>query len=399
MNRVRTAVLIPLMSCLWLAGPVFAEQPPVAEQAPVVSVEPARVTAMERRVALSGSLVARQEVAVYPQVAGHAVTELLADVGDRVRAGQMLARLHDGTLSGQLAQAQAEHERAQAGVKQAENQISSTIAALNEAVTALQRMRQLRQSGNISQAALDQAITSEAAAQAAAASAQDGLSVARAALAQADAARMIARLNLDFSRIASPVDGIVAARNVNLGELSGSASLPMFTVIADGEIELAAEVIETALPDLRPDGRVMLQLAGIGQVEGRIRLLPAMVDPATRLGILRVSLPEDPRLRPGLFASGWVVLNQWQGVTVPISAVLSGEEGDHVQVVSDDGIVETRPVTAGPIWQDRREVLEGLAEGERVMVRAGAFFRSGDRVRVKAAEVTEEGEAGGGGQP
>lgn len=382
MNTARYAVLVMILLGVWPAGQLSAQNRAELEEGPVVTVAPAKITTLEKRVALSGSLVAKQEVAIFPQVAGHAVTDLLADVGDRVEAGQVLAQLQDGILRGQLAQAQAEHERAQAGVKQAESQIRSTTAALNEAVTALERTRQLRQSGNISQAGLDQAVTAEATARGGADSAQDGLSVAQATLAQADAALMIAQLNLDFAQITSPVDGIVTARNVNLGDLAGSSALPMFTVITDGEIELAAEVIETAVPELRVDALVELEVAGIGPVEGRIRLLPASVDPTTRLGTLRVSLANDSRLRPGLYASGWIVLEKREALSVPTTAVLSDEDGEgYVQLVADGGVVETRPVVPGLIWQGRREVSDGLTEGDQVMVRAGAFFREGDRVR------------------
>ena len=371
--------------------------PPVATRAqeaagqvlPAVQVSEAASREMQRRVPVSGSLVARQEVVIHPKVNGYAVTELLADSGDRVEAGQVLARLQDQTLRAQLAQAEAEHERAAAGIKQAESQIASAAAALTEASATLERTRRLRASGSTAQAALDQAVAAQATAQANADSARDGLSVARAALAQADAARVIARLNLDYARITSPVDGVVIERNVNLGELSGSAALPMFRVIADGEVELAAEVIESAIPELRIGAPVTLEVSGVGRLEGRIRLLPAAVDPATRLGTMRVALDPDERLRPGLFASGWIVTQSVEAVAVPTSAVLTGEQGDYVQVVRD-GQVETRPVRAGLIWDGHRQIAEGLTEGETVLTRAGAFFRTGDRVQVIAPG---EGEA------
>ena len=70
-----------------------------------------------------------------------------------------------------------------------------------------------------------------------------------------------------------------------------------------------------------------------------------------------------------------------EAVTVPASAILSDDQGDRVQVVRD-GKVDSRPVRAGVVWQQRREILEGLTEGETVIARAGAFFLSGDRVRA-----------------
>ena len=111
---------------------------------------------------------------------------------------------------------------AEAGIRQAESQIASAEATATEAASALERTRSLRRSGNASQAVLDQAVATETSARAAAASALDGLGVARAALAQADASRRIARLNLGYARIAAPVDGVVVARTA---ELAGEVAL------------------------------------------------------------------------------------------------------------------------------------------------------------------------------
>ncbi|MDF3606068.1 efflux RND transporter periplasmic adaptor subunit [Paracoccus sp. DMF-8] len=325
------------------------EETAAPDSAPAVTVDIARPAPIEKRVPVSGSLVARERVLVYAKVSGHAVDGLLVDVGDHVQAGQVLATLQSDALSALLAQAEAEHERAAAGVKQAESQIASADATLTEVSATLERTRRLRGSGNTSQATLDQAIAADASARANADSARDGLSVARAALAQADAARRIARLDFDNARITAPVAGVVAQRNASLGELSGSAAQPMFTIIADGQIELAGEVIESAVAELVQDAPATLRIAGIGAISGRVRLLPAEVDPLTRLAIVRLRLDADPRLRTGLFASGWILLERREALTVPTTAILSDGSENHVQVVKD-GVIETRPVTAGLIW-------------------------------------------------
>ncbi|MEF9605628.1 efflux RND transporter periplasmic adaptor subunit, partial [Paracoccus sp. PXZ] len=80
-------------------------------------------------------------------------------------------------------------------------------------------------------------------------------------------------------------------------------------------------------------------------------------------------------------ASGWIVTDRRQAVTVPASAILADASGERVQVVRD-GRIETRKVRGGLLWQGRREILEGIAAGEQVVARAGAFFRSGDQVRA-----------------
>lgn len=376
-----------MLLCLALALPgalaaqeAGAAAPPQPE-APVVTLATVQRSTIEARVPVTGSLVARDPVQVHANVAGYEIRELHAEVGDRVKAGAVLARLDDTALAAQLAQARAEQARATAAERQAESQITSAEAALTEAVATLQRSRSLRESGSASQAVLDQSVAAEASARAGVASAVDGLGVARAAVAQAEAAERIAALNLDHARITAPVDGTVVARNAEIGALSGSAAEPMFQLVARGEIELAADVIETALGQVKPGDRAEIGVSGLGTIGGRVRLVPAAVDPATRLGQARIALDPDPGLRLGLFASGWVITDRREALTVPLAAVLADDSGERVQVVRG-GIVETRPVRAGLVWQDRREILEGLSEGEQVIARAGAFFRTGDPVRA-----------------
>lgn len=357
-----------------------ADAAAVVQDLPVVTLAPVLRETIEERVPVSGTLLARQSVQIHANVSGHEIREIRVEVGDRVKAGDILAVLADDTLKAQLAQAEAEEARAVAGVRQAESQIASAEAALTQAATALQRTRALRQSGNASQAVLDQAVATEAAARAASASASDGLGVARAAERQAAAARRIAALNLGYARIPAPVDGVVVARTAELGALSGGAD-PLFTLIDGGAIEMAADVIETALGRIKLGDPAAVQVAGLGEIKGKVRLVPAAVDPVTRLGTARIALDPDPRLRIGLFAQGWVTSDRREAVTVPASAILADDEGERVQVVQG-GVVDSRPVRAGVLWQDRREILDGLAPGETVIARAGAFFRSGDRVRA-----------------
>ncbi|WBU54730.1 efflux RND transporter periplasmic adaptor subunit [Paracoccus sp. SCSIO 75233] len=363
-------------------------------QAQAATVSAARMAPIEIRVPMSGSLVPRQEALVYPQLSGYEIMELLAEPGDQVSRGQVLARLSDLTVRAQLAQAEAEAQRAGAAVGQARSEIDRAEAALVQAAAALERTRRLQRGGTATQAALDQVVANEAAARAASASATDGLAVAEAAKATADAAVEIARLNLARTEITAPVDGIVTDRNAQIGAVGSAAGEPMFTIVAGGEIEWSAEIIETALERLAVDDPAVASVAGLGEVQGVVRRLPAAVDPVTRLGELRVSLEQVPGLRSGLFASGWVVVDRHEGLSVPMAAVLSSGDVEVVQVARD-GIIETREVVAGAIWQGRREILSGLEEGEMVVSRAGAFFRDGDRVNavVEDAEGDDDGAA------
>ncbi|WP_207100980.1 biotin/lipoyl-binding protein, partial [Paracoccus shandongensis] len=182
------SVLVAALALPLAAGanePATASEAP-ARVAPSVTVEPAVRAEVQARVPVSGTIVARSEVQVFPQVSGYEITEILAEAGDSVAKGQVLARLSTETLSALLEQARAEYLRAEAGVGQAQSTIDSAQASLTQARTTLQRVQRLREAGTASQSALDDAVAAEANARAQAASAADGLAVARAALAQAE---------------------------------------------------------------------------------------------------------------------------------------------------------------------------------------------------------------------
>ena len=363
-----------------LAFPAWAQD--AAEAAPAtplprVTVAPVAMAEVEARVSVSGTLVAREEVLVTPQVSGFPIEALLHDVGDRVAAGEVVARLDDRTLEAQLMQAEAELARAQAAVSQAGSQIDSARAGADEAASALDRTQRLRDGGTTTQAVLDQAVAAELTARAALQAARDGLAVAEAQVAQARAARDIAALNARNAVLRAPVSGVISERAGRVGALAGGSE-PIYRIIQDGTVEVEAEVIETELGAVEVGQPAIMRIAGVGQAEGTVRRVSPTVDPVTRLGTVRVSLEADG-LRAGLFASGWIVVARRSAPTVPVSSVLTDADGDHVLALDGDTLVR-EPVTAGLVDGDLREILDGVAPGDVVVARAGGFFAAGDRI-------------------
>jgi multidrug efflux pump subunit AcrA (membrane-fusion protein) len=154
----------------------------------------------------------------------------------------------------------------------------------------------------------------------------------------------------------------------------------MFRMIENGEIELDAEVPQAHLARLAAGQKARISIPGNGEVEGTVRLISPSVDPATRLGRVRILLGKDPNLRIGTFARGEVVVARGVGLAVPRSAVLYGKSGPSVQVVEND-TVGTRPVTLGLAEADMIELRGGVSEGALVVAKSGTFLRNGDRVR------------------
>lgn len=370
--------IVPVLFAALISSAWAQEVPP-----PSVTVAAARVAEVLDRIPVSGSLVPREEVEVTARIAGYPIETLTHDVGDEVATGEVMATLDDRTLAARLAQAKAELARAEAGVGQASSQIDSATAGADQAAAALRRTRTLEEAGTTTRAVLDDAVAADLTARAALRTTRDGLAVAEAQVQQARAAHDIAALDLSDAVIRAPVAGIVSERAARIGALADGKA--MFRIIAGGEVELEAEVIETALGRIEDGDPATVDVAGVGEVAGAVRQVAPTVSTVNRLGTVRIAL-DGVDLRAGLFASGWITVESRDAVTVPAAAILSDAAGDYVLAV-EDGLLMRRDVTPGLLWDGRREVAAGLPEGAVVVARAGGFFAGGDRITPVAEDA------------
>jgi RND family efflux transporter MFP subunit len=348
--------------------------------APVVTVVRVAGAEFVETVLATGSLVAREEILVGPEVEGLRITEVLADEGQRVKKGDVLARLVADTLDAQMAQSDAALARTAAAIAQAKSAIVQAEARLAEAGNAYERAKPLRQAGHMTEAVFDQREQAFRTAQAQLAAAKDGLKVAEAERAQVEAQRRELTWRRGRIEVKAPADGLISRRMARVGGYAAGAAEPMFRIVAKGEVELDAEVVETRLGALKVGQRARVEVAGLGEVAGTVRLVSPEVDKATRLGRVRIFLGDSEGLRVGSFARAGIVTASATGLAVPASAVLYGPDGPTVQVVRGNR-VETRRIKTGLAAGALVEVREGLAAGDLVVARAGTFLREGDVVR------------------
>lgn len=349
--------------------------------APAISVATATVQPLAETVTLTGTLVARDEVLVGPELDALRIVELLAEEGDTVAAGQVLARLSKDTLEAQLAQNQAAEQRLEASIAQARSRIAEAQANQKEKASALERARTLTRSGVNSEATLDTRLAAAQAADAQLASARDGLRLAEAQRAELLAQRRELMVNLGRTDIRAPAAGIVTRRTARLGAIAPRTGEALFRIAADSAIELEADVAETVLARLRVDQSAEVYAPGRDQpLAGRVRLVSPEVNRTTRLGRIRIAV-EGRNLTIGAFGRGVVQIARREGIAVPLSAVQFASGGSTVQVVKE-GVVETRPVTIGLRAGRLVEVATGVVAGEQVVAISGTFLRNGDRVRA-----------------
>ena len=333
----------------------------------------------------TGSLVAREEILVGPEVEGLRITDVLADEGMRVKKGDVLARLVADTLDAQLAQNDAALARATASIAQARSTIVQAEARVMESNNAFERAKPLRTAGHMAESAYDSREQAARTAQAQLVAARDGLTAAEAEKAQIEAQRRELAWRRGRTEVVAPADGIVSRRMARIGGYAAGAAEPMFRIVAKGEIELDAEITETRMAAIRIGQPARVEVTGLGAIAGSVRLVSPEVDRSTRLGRVRIFLGDNAALRVGAFARGGIETASGRGLAIPASAILYGPDGASVQLVRGNR-VETRKIKTGLTAGALAEVREGLSEGDVVVARSGTFLRDGDAVRPVAGD-------------
>jgi HlyD family secretion protein len=174
--------------------------------------------------------------------------------------------------------------------------------------------------------------------------------------------------------------GVIYASAAVLGGIVGQAGEPLFRIARDGEMEIIGETTADSMARLRPELSATVEIVGVGELAGKVRLISTSVNPTTQLGQVHISTGADARIRVGVFGKATIQLSRRCGPALPVSAILYGTGGQFVQVVRSDR-VETRRVDVGLIKAGEAEIRSGVSEGEIVVARAGAFVRDGDLVQ------------------
>ena len=342
-----------------------------AELRPALVVEtvvPERVPIADT-LSAHGSIEAWQEASVGAEVSGLRLAQVQAQVGDRVRRGQVLAVFADDLVQADLASARAALAEAQAAVGEAR-------AAAANAQADADRAAQVEASGALSAQQIAQYRTAAQTAQARLASAQARVSSAQAQL-------QSQQLRLRMTRVQAPDDGTVSARTATVGAVV-PAGQELFRLVRGDRLEWRGEVTATELGRLVPRQSVRVLPASGGEVRGTVRTIGPVVDPQTRNAIVYVDLPAGTGLRPGMFARGEFGLGTGEGWVVPQQAVVVRDGFAYVFRIEGQRVAQVK-VRTGRRVGDRIEILEGLAADTPVVARGAGFLNEGDLVRVVGA--------------
>ena len=363
------AALVVAAAAFWAIARHDRAAPPPAQPAQAKSALSVTVTAPQtadwpRVLAANGSVAAWQEAVIGPEIANFRLVEVLVNVGDRVKKGQLLARISSDTVAAELAQAKASAAEAQ--------------AMLAEARANADRARRLQASGAMSGQQINQLLTAE----------QTGLARLNAAKARIEADE----LRMAQTRVLAPDDGIISARTATVGSLAQPGQ-ELFRLIRGGRLEWRAEVTAAELARIAPGTAATLITPNGERVQGRVRTVGPTVDPQTRNGIVYVDLvtsATDNLVRAGVFARGELELGRAPALTLPQTAVLLREGFAYVFRVEADNRVTQIKVATGRRAGDRVEIVDGIGADTRVVASGVGFLADGDTVRVVDAPATDK---------
>jgi HlyD family secretion protein len=374
-----------------------AEQPP-EEHVVTVDVAPVLTSAISLKVTSDALLYPLQQAAIVPKISAP-VKKFYVDRGAHVRAGQLLAELENRDLAGALAENQAAYDQAEANyqtvsratVPEEAQKADLDVRGAKDAMDAQQKIFDSRQAlyreGAISQkdvndaqVALTQAKNQYQIAVKHLESVQS-VSVAqtvKGAAAQRDAAKArieSAQAQLSYSRITSPIDGVVTDRPLYAGEMASSGS-PMITVMDVSQVIARVHVAQEEAKQLKVgDTCNIVPPDASALVPGKVTVISAALDPtSTTVEVWVQAANSGGRLKPGTSVRVDMIAQTLpNALIIPQAAVLTSPSGNtSVIVIDSENKPHRKSVTLGIRDNPNVEVKEGLQSGERV-VTVGAF--------------------------
>jgi len=349
-------IVVILLVVMSRGGSPKPAQNAAAGQIPTVTVVVPGRSDVGRVVTASGPLGAKRDQPVGIAGSGGRVVRVLVDAGSWVRAGQVLAVIDRSVQAQQAAQQAAQIEAAKANAALAQSDYDRAIA--------------LQGRGFISKAEIDAKKAARDAANAQVRVAQAQLGATRA---------QIGQLN-----VVAPTAGLVLARNVELGQIVSPGSGALFRLAEGGEMEMKAQLAQQDLAFVHVG--MPAQVTPVGSttsIAGSVWQVAPVIDPQSRLGQVRISIPYTPAIKPGGFAEAKITAGSTTAPLLPQSAVLSDDKGNYVYIINGKNEVERRNIQIGTVSDQGVTIASGLSGNEAVVLSAGPFLNPGQKVNPR----------------
>lgn len=318
---------------------------------------------------LSGVLVPEKSLNIFAKLSGIANT-VTVDVGDKVRAGQLLVHIDTKELNAQLKVAEAAGTTVRDQASQAKLGIESARLNLDMAQKNYDRMSALYKDKAVTQSAMDDASTKLDLAKTAFDNAnKQYANVSVGGVAQADAQANLIKVQISNSTIDSPIDGTVVSRNINEGELA-SPAMPLMAIADTAHLKFQGNASQDEIVLLKEGDEVSITIDGMAgtRYQGKITQIGPIAAATGQYFPLTVAVANDGKLLAGMTGKAMLTLTSPEGVLVPPQAVATDGGKSYVYVIGAEGKVSKRLVRLGIGNTDSVLVVSGVDAGERVAV-------------------------------
>lgn len=343
-----------------------------------VQVGPVRVAAPTRTLTLPASLQANAQADLFAQATGY-LRERKVDIGDRVKAGDVLATIDIPLVDEDVNRARASLAEAEA----ARAEVEKTKAL---ALTTLDRWKNVQPPGAVSQQEIDERKSAYEAAEAAYNAADAVVSTRKAEVQRLDRQKA-------FGQIVAPFDGTITARNIDVGDYivsAGPAGAPLFAIADTQTLRVYVDVPQAYAPGIEVGQKASVILREIdGKLPGVVARTSGVLNERTRTLRVEVTLPnENGRVLAGAYGQVQFEVRQTTTpVIVPGAALIVRAEGPRVAIVDADNVLRYVTVVTGRDLGTEVEIVKGLKGDEHVVVNMADELPEGSVVEIVAPAV------------
>jgi RND family efflux transporter MFP subunit len=332
---------------------------------------------------LPGTMQALTEAPILARADGY-LKRRLADIGDRVTAGQVLAEIDAPELDQQMHQADAAIEQAQASMEQAQAALAQGKANRELARITAERMKMLVDKGISPQQEGDQFQAQLAAQDANVQALEKAILAQRSNLAAVKANRARLEEVQGYRIVKAPFEGVITVRNVDVGALVSTGSTLLYRIAQVGTLRTYVNVPQVSVDSVHAGQAATVTVSHLpGRIfRGSVARIAKALDPASRTMLVEVDVPNaDGALFPGTYAE--VDLSGTRPnppLVVPAAAILFRTDGAQVAIVQADRTLHLQKITVGRDYGDRVEILQGVSEGTTIVDAPGDTAREGATV-------------------
>ena len=320
-------------------------------------VKPTR-TLMNQSIAANGSIAPWQEAVIGSESNGLMLTQVLVNVGDKVKKGQLLAQFSASTITSDIAQAQANLAEAKANALE---------AADNAA-----RARSIKDTGALSTQQIEQYFALEA--------------TSKARVAAAEATLQSNQIRNKQTKVIAPDSGSISARAATVGAVVSSGQ-ELFKLIRQGRLEWRAELPSSDIGQIKNGMTANLTLPDGNTIIGKVRTLSPVIDTQTRNAIVFVDIPAGSA-KAGMFARGTFNIGTKEVLTLPAAAVVMKDGFAYAMQVGADGRVKQVKVETGEREGGNVEIIGlDVALNSNFVASGGAFLADGDLVAIASKAI------------